>query len=307
MKQLSIVSPCLNEEENVERCIEETLAAIKKYDSSLDFEHIFIDNNSTDGTLQKLLDLRARYAHIRILSNSQNVGAFSSIQRGMNSAVGDWVVPFLAADCQDPPEMIAKMVELQKVTKCDSVFAIRQTRAEGFLLLGMRRVFYGILKKLSRSSFRSGVSEFCLIQRKSSSKIVQIDDPNPFLRIYLNQLPGHVEYLPFHMKARTAGKSSANMFSLVDDALNAFSLLLPSIYSRVLIFSAFTSLLGIVMSLSGLVIRVTSQENDFGLLYIGPVLLCASGLFALNSTIGHYVYIIHNQVRQKMLVETIEL
>jgi glycosyltransferase involved in cell wall biosynthesis len=117
MKLLSIVSPCLNEEENVERCVEETLEAITNYDKSLKFEHIFVDNNSADRTIQKLLDLRTKYSHIRILSNSQNVGAFSSIQRGMNSATGDWVVPFLASDCQDPPEMIAKMLELQRTTK----------------------------------------------------------------------------------------------------------------------------------------------------------------------------------------------
>jgi hypothetical protein len=170
----------------------------------------------------------------------------------------------------------------------------------------MRKLFYGILKKLSQSSFRSGVSEFCLIQRRSSSKIVEINDPNPFLRIYLNQLPGHVEYLPFHMKARTAGRSSANMFSLVDDALNAFSLLLPSIYSRVLVLSAFTSFLGIALGVIGLSSRFL-LETGFELFYIGLALLCVSGLFVLNATIGHYVYIIHNQVRQKMLVETIEL
>ena len=307
MKQLSIVSPCFNEEENVERCVEETLEALTNYDGSLEFEHLFIDNNSTDKTLQRLLELRKKYSHIRILSNSQNVGAFSSIQRGMNAANGDWVVPFLATDCQDPPEMVARMVELQRATNCDSVFAIRQTRAEGFLLLGMRRIFYSILRKISQSNFRTGVSEFCLIQRKSSGKIVEIEDPNPFLRIYLNQLPGHVEYLPFHMKARTSGKSSANIFSLVDDALNAFSLLLPSIYSRVLVLSTFTSFLGIALSISGIVKKVASTDSSFGLFLSGLTLLCVSGLIALNATVGHYVYIIHNQIRQKMLVETIEL
>jgi glycosyltransferase involved in cell wall biosynthesis len=307
MELLSIVSPCFNEEENVERCVEETLGALRDFDRNLNFEHIFIDNNSSDATLSKLKVLKNIHPHVRILSNSQNVGAFSSIQRGMNFAKGDWVVPFLAADCQDPPEMIAKMVALQRSTSCDSVFAIRETRAEGFLLLGMRKLFYGILKKLSRSSFRSGVSEFCLIQRKSSLKIVAIDDPNPFLRIYLNQLPGHVEYLPFHMKARASGKSSANMFSLIDDALNAFSLLLPSIYSRVLVFSAFTSAAGIASTFISLAYALLTRSHNFEITYLGVLITSLSGLFALIATIGHYVYIIHSQVRQKMLVETVEL
>jgi glycosyltransferase involved in cell wall biosynthesis len=307
MKLLSIVSPCLNEEGNVERCVEETLFALKSFDGSLEFEHIFIDNNSTDGTLEKLKELRKKYSHIRILSNSQNVGAFSSIQRGMHSAKGDWVVPFLAADCQDPPELIAEMISLQKVTNCDAVFGVRETRAEGFFLLSMRKVFYFVLRKLSKTSFKSGVSEFCLIQKEAALKIVQINDPNPFLRVYLNQLPGRVQYLPFRMKARIKGSSSANLFTLIDDALNAFSLVLPSVFSRVLVFSVVTAMLGILISLYGVINNLFFRTSVFPMITTGIILTVLSGLFGFNSIIGHYVYIVHDQVRQKLIADTKEL
>jgi len=307
MISLSVVTPCFNEEENVENCISETLQAISLHTGVESFEHIFIDNNSSDSTITRLIELKNRYTHIRILKNSQNVGAFSSIQRGLRAAKGDWIVPFLAADCQDPPELIGEMISLQKSTNCDAVFGIRETRAEGALLLFLRKTFYFILHKLSKNGYRAGVSEFCLIQKDAALKIVQIDDPNPFLRVYLNQLPGHVRYLPFHMKARTKGKSSANIFTLIDDALNAFSLVLPSVFSRVLAFSGVTGILGVLISGFGIVNNLFLQQTTLPMITTGLILTVLSGLFALNSIIGHYVYIVHDQVRQKLIVDTKEL
>ncbi len=308
MKSLSVVTPCFNEEDNVARCVAETLKSLTESHPSIKLEHIFIDNNSSDSTIDTLKELKKTNPHIRILSNSQNVGAFSSIQRGLREATGDWVVPFLAADCQDPPELIPKMISLQFNTNCDSVFGIRETRAEGRYLLFLRKLFYKILDKLSKSGYTPGVSEFCLIQKASALKIVQIDDPNPFLRIYLNQLPGNVQYLPFKMKARSKGVSSSSIFSLIDDALNAFSLLLPSVFSRILFLSGITTLIGLGISVFGVIYRiVTNSSTTFPMISAGLILTVLSGLFALNSVTGHYVYIIHNQIRQRLAVETREI
>jgi glycosyltransferase involved in cell wall biosynthesis len=307
MISLSVVTPCFNEEENVERCIVESINAVRLRSDVLTFEHIFIDNNSSDATVTKLLELKDLYPHIRILQNSQNVGAFSSIQRGLRAATGDWIVPFLAADCQDPPELIGEMIKLQRDSNCDAVFGIRETRAEGVTLLLMRKFFYFILHRLSKNGYKAGVSEFCLIQKDAALKIVQINDPNPFLRVYLNQLPGNVRYLPFHMKARTKGTSSASIFSLIDDALNAFSLVLPSVFSRILLFSGMTAILGLFISIFGTLNNLFFQTTTLPMITTGLVLTVLSGLFALNSIIGHYVYIVHDQVRQKLIVDTREL
>jgi glycosyltransferase involved in cell wall biosynthesis len=307
MDSLSVVTPCFNEEENVERCIVETLTTIRAFSQNIHFEHIFIDNNSSDRTIEKLVALKARFPHIRILQNSQNVGAFSSIQRGLRAATSEWIVPFLAADCQDPPELIAQMIALRDKTNCDAVFGIRESRAEGVALLSMRKVFYFILRKLSKTGYKAGVSEFCLIQKSDALKIVQINDPNPFLRVYLNQLPGKVEYLPFHMNARTKGTSSANLFTLIDDALNAFSLVLPSVFSRTLVLSALLAFLGISISIYGVINNLFLQASTLPMITTGLILTVLSLLFALNSIIGHYVYIIHDQVRQKLTIDTKEL
>jgi len=303
MKTLSVVTPCFNESENVLDCIIELQAALQ----GIDYEHIFIDNFSSDDTLRKLLDLRSQYPHVRVLANSQNVGVFSSIQRALREAKGNWVVPFFAADLQDPPKIIREMIRIQESSSCDSVFAVRETRSENAIIFFLRRIFYKIIRLSTEKSYVSGTSEFCLIQSKVARQIVEIEDANPFLRLYLSQLRGKVEYVNFAMKERNKGKSSANIFTLTDDALNAFSLVLPSVFSRILIASLLGITIGLLVcaySIVDLLLLPSSLEKLFT---PGLILLGFSIMMGINAVIGHYVYIIHSNVRKKLNAITTEV
>ena len=79
MKMLSVITPCFNESENLRVCIESLVDALP----GIEYEHVFIDNFSTDSTLKDLIELKKEFPHLRILSNSQNVGVFSSIHRAL--------------------------------------------------------------------------------------------------------------------------------------------------------------------------------------------------------------------------------
>ena len=109
------------------------------------------------------------------------------------------------------------------------------------------------------------------------------------------------------MEARKKGTSSANLFTLIDDALNAFSLVLPSVFSRVLVFSGATAILGMVVSIYGLISNLLLRSSTFPMVTTGLILIVLSGLFGLNSIVGHYVYIVHDQVRRKLVADTKEL
>jgi glycosyltransferase involved in cell wall biosynthesis len=303
MKMLSVVTPCFNETENVRDCIIE----LDKVLRGIDYEHVFIDNSSTDDTLNKLLELRTEFPQIRVLANSQNVGVFSSIQRALRMVEGSRVVPFFAADLQDPPSVILEMVKIQEITNCDSVFGVRQTRSENPIIFLLRKIFYRIIRATTEKSYVSGTSEFCLIQSRVAHQISEIDDANPFLRLYLSQLRGNVQYVNFAMAERKKGKSSANLFSLTDDALNAFSLVLPSIFSRILIGSLIGITLGSIIciyAILDLLLLPTSLEKLFtpGLIFLG-----FSIMMGINALIGHYVYIIHGNVRKKLNATTTEI
>lgn len=303
MESLSIITPCYNEEKNLQDCVSEVLKVL----GDLNFEHIFIDNASTDDSITELRKLKKQYPHVRILQNSQNVGVFSSMQRALRMVQSEWVVPFFAADLQDPAYVLSEMIKKQKTTNCDSVFGVRASRVEKKWLLFLRSLFYKVLRTNSNNSYVNGTSEFCLIKSKIAIQIANIEDPNPFLRIYLSQLRGNVQYVKFRMVERKKGKSSANLYSLVDDALNAFSIILPSIFSRILVNSVIGVMIGAVVLLYSLIDYIFLPLKFEKLSIIAVLVIGFSLLTGLISVVGHYVYIIHNQIRMKLNVATSEI
>ncbi|HUB33113.1 MAG TPA: glycosyltransferase family 2 protein, partial [Bryobacteraceae bacterium] len=108
MKTISVVTPCFNEAENVEELYERVRAVIASL-GRYRYEHIFIDNASTDGTVAILKRIAAADPNVKILVNARNVGHIRSPMYAYHQANGDCVIA-LVADLQDPPEMIADMV-----------------------------------------------------------------------------------------------------------------------------------------------------------------------------------------------------
>jgi len=302
MQSLTVVTPCFNEAENLRSCV---VAALENVGNK-NFQHLFIDNCSTDDSLTVLSSLKEEFPHLRVFSNSHNVGVFSSLQRALREVKTEWVIPFFAADLQDPPSVMRKMIELQKETGCDSVFAIRASRSENIFLTLMRRIFYRILRSSTRGAYVIGTSEFCLIRFDAIKQLAQLNDPNPFLRVYLSQLSGDVRYVDFKMEARTKGKSSANIFSLVDDAINGISLVLPSVFSKVLVASGFTLVLGTAITIFSLIDILFLPFSYEQLFSVGIIISGFSMLFGLVALVGQYVYLIHNQVRTRVVANTIE-
>jgi glycosyltransferase involved in cell wall biosynthesis len=298
-----VITPCFNEAKNIRDCVE----AVRYQLEDKSFEHILIDNASTDDSISVLSALKEEFPHVRVLTNSHNVGVFSSIQRALGEVRTEWVVPFFAADLQDPPEVIKGMVELQRETGSDSVFGIRSNRSEPKYMSIMRKVFYGFLRSATRGSYVIGTSEFCLIRFEVIRQLLQLNDPNPFFRIYLSQLRGNVKYLTFNMQSRTKGKSSATFFSLMDDALNGLTLVLPSVFSRILFGSFIFLSIGlalIIYSLIDIAFLPSSLEQLFP---IGITLTGFAFLIGLVAVVGHYVYLVHSSVRAKIFARTSEL
>ena len=305
---LTIISPCFNESESLLECATRTKAAVDKFGELDFFEHIFIDNNSKDDSLEILKKIKVDFPHIRILTNSENIGVFRSIRRAIFESQGDQIIPFLASDNQDPPELITQMLREMTTGKFDSVFGVRKTRIEAKHLLLMRRIFYRLLKWGLGGNYQPGASEYCLISRDTAIKVASIEDQNPFLRIYLSKLQGRVKFLDYQMVERKAGKSSANIFTLTDDALNAFSIVMPSIFSRILVISAGFSAVAAGSGIIGFILNLFFHK--LSLATIAIVGLLSSIFFVLVSylsLIGHYIFILHSEVRNSTFGDTSEI
>jgi glycosyltransferase involved in cell wall biosynthesis len=141
MRKISIVTPCYNEELNVDECYEQVRALFEGPLNRYDHEHIFCDNSSTDGTVGKLQAIAQRDKRVKMIVNSRNFGAFANIFNGLTATSGDAVVVMLAADLQDPPAIMTDFVRLWE-QGYEVVYGIRQVREESWLLRTGRRIFY---------------------------------------------------------------------------------------------------------------------------------------------------------------------
>jgi glycosyltransferase involved in cell wall biosynthesis len=304
---LTIISPCFNESANIEELVERTHNAVKSFSEKVVYEHILIDNASSDNSIEIMKKVRERFPQVRILQNSENAGVFSSIQRAMKLSRGEWLIPFLASDMQDPPEIVALLLGRQLETDCDAVFGVRKKRKESYSLFILRKFFYFLLRKfISGRKYVSGTSEFCLIKKNLSLNIIENEDPNPFLRIYLSKLTSNIEYVNFSMVERKGGKSSANLFTLLDDALNAFSIIMPSVFSRLMVFVipfSLTTFLCVIVSLP----FTFSGSLHFSYLLILLAIQVVFAILFIQLLIGHYIFILHSQIRKKPEIKTQEL
>jgi glycosyltransferase involved in cell wall biosynthesis len=109
---VSIITPCFNEAENISMCYERTKKIMDDLLPKINYEHIFADNCSTDGTIIELRKIAKKDKNVKVIRNSTNVGPFRNMYGALKFASGDAIVPMLPADLQDPPEVIPEFIEL---------------------------------------------------------------------------------------------------------------------------------------------------------------------------------------------------
>src|SRR5882672_10760611 len=145
-RTVTILTPCYNEEENVRALYERVRAVFQPLDG-YHYEHLFIDNASTDGTVAILREIAARDTHVKVIVNTRNFGHVRSPYHALLQCRGDAVIG-MAADLQDPPELIpaflAKWREGYKV-----VLGVKSASEESPLMFAIRRVGYGVIDMLS--------------------------------------------------------------------------------------------------------------------------------------------------------------
>jgi hypothetical protein len=197
---------------------------------------------------------------------------------------------------------------LQKESNCDSVFGVRETRIESKLLLMARKIFYLLLRIGLGGKYEPGTSEFCLIRKDVADKLTRLEDKNPFLRVYLSKMQGEVRYFKYRMEPRKFGKSSASIFTLADDALNAFSVVMPSIFSRLIVISSPVFLIFLLSFFTSLIAYAVKREYIyFIMLLLSLSFTILTFILVLISILGHYIYMLHSQIRASKFTETNEI
>ena len=179
VKNISIIIPSYNEEENIEELYSRILKTFQII-SITDYEIIFVENGSTDKSLQILKKINNSDKRVKIISLSRNFGYQNAIFAGLNYSSKDFVC-ILDGDLQDPPELIEKFVNKAK-QGFDAVYGIRKKRAATIFKKISYKIFYYFFEKLSEISVKKEGGEFCLINRKVANHLIKLSEKNLFLR-----------------------------------------------------------------------------------------------------------------------------
>lgn len=301
MKLISIVTPCYNEEENVQeicRQVKEVMGSLPAYR----YEHIFIDNASKDRTVPILKEIAREDKNVKIIVNTRNFGTVRSPYYGFLQASGDAIIS-IASDLQDPPglirDFIGKWEEGYKV-----VVGIKKDSHETRLMFLLRKLFYSVIGKLSSIEQIKGFMGFGLYDRKVIDIVRTIDDPYPYFRGLISDIGYEIARIEYIQPSRKRGITKNNIYTLYDTAMLGITN-----HSKVpLRLAAMTGFLvaaaSMLVAVVYLVYKLVYWETFT--LGIAPLVI---GLFFFSAVqllfigiIGEYIGSIHTQVLKRPLV-----
>lgn len=303
-KLISIVTPCYNEEANVRACRDAVRQIFQAELPGYDYEHIFCDNASQDGTVQVLRALAAEDRRVKVILNSRNFGPFRSMFNGILSTSGDAVVCFLPADLQDPPEMIPEMVRRWE-SGFEVVYGVRAQREESFVMRAVRRAYYRMVSRLADIDIPMNVGEFQLVDRCVIAALRQFDDYYPYVRGMIASCGFRATSVEYVWKRRARGFSKNRLYHLIDQGLNGL-VSFTNVPLRLCTFfglavSCLTLLLGVVSFVLNVVYYRQLAPPGVPTLIVALFFFSGIQLFFLGF-LGEYVGAIHAQVRKRPMV-----
>lgn len=301
-KLITVMTPCFNEELNVREVHRRLMEAAAKL-PDYRFEHLFIDNASTDRTVEILREMAAEDPSVKVIVNARNVGGARSGMHGFMQAQGD-AVGSLFADLQDPPELFIDMVrEWEKGFPI--VAAIKNTSDENGLMYRLRTAYYGLVARLTNVRTLKHFTGFGLYDRSVIEKIrSEFRDPHPYFRGIIAELGLPVAKVFYNQKRRARGISKNNFYTLYDFAMLGITNL-SKVPLRLVVFAGFiAAFISFLTGMFYLIYKLVFWRSFsvgiapvvLGLFFLGSVQLIALGI------IGEYVGSIHTLVLNRPLV-----
>jgi glycosyltransferase involved in cell wall biosynthesis len=301
MKLISVLTPCYNEEKNIELIYSEVK---KVFDNlpNIKYEHIFIDNASKDKTVDILKGIANGDKNVKIIVNKKNFGWVRSPYHGILQCHGDAVI-YIVADLQDPPILINKFIE-KWLEGYKIVIGIKGSSDENKIMFFFRRLFYSLLKKFANDEQIKNFTGYGLYDKEFIDILRNIKEPYPFFRGLISELGFDRYDIEYKQPIREHGKSSANFFHLYDIAMLGFisSSKLPLRISSILGF--IISIICLIISLLYLIFKFIFWSTfSIGLapIIIGLFFFAGVQLFFLG-IIGEYIGSIYTEVKNRPLV-----
>ena len=298
MKTISVVTPCYNEQENVEelyRQVRKVMAEVGGYR----YEHIFIDNYSLDETVPILRRLAAVDSNVKVILNGRNFGHIRSPMHALLQARGDAVL-LIVADLQDPTSLIPTFIE-EWESGTFMVLGIKRTSEEHSLVFFARKQYYKLAERLSSIETFQNFTGFGLYDRKVIEYVRAFGDPYPYFRGMLAEIGLPYKKIYYDQPKRKFGVTKNNWYTLYD--IGMLGIINHSrVPLRLAVFAGFGgAALSFFVGLIYLVLKLVFWSTfTFGL---APMLI---GLFFIASIqlvfmgiLGEYVGAIYTQVQKR--------
>jgi polyisoprenyl-phosphate glycosyltransferase len=300
-KLIGVITPCYNEEGNVTALYERVktaMAACPDYD----YEHCFIDNASTDSTQMILRALAAADPRVKVIINMRNFGQARSPFHALLQVQGDAVIG-LAADLQDPPELIPTFIEQWEAGHL--VVLGEKAQSEEFPpLYWLRTAYYKLVRKIADVELLEHVTGFGLYDRAVVEQLRRLDDPYPYVRGLIAEFGYPVARVPYTQPLRKSGVTKNNFYTLYDMAMLGFTSHSKVPLRLATMLGFFTAALSLIIGLVYLVYKLVFW-NQFSVgvapLVIGMAFFSSVQLVFLG-IVGEYVGAIHTQVLHRPLV-----
>ena len=303
-KLISIVTPCYNESENIEELYSRIAGVMRVL--PYDYEHICIDNASTDDTVSKLKTMASADARLKIIVNARNFGHIRSPYHAILQAKGDACIA-ISSDLQDPPEIIPEFLKKWE-EGYKTVLAVKLKSEESVVMFNVRNLYYKFLGGIAEVSLVKNATGAGLYDRDVINILRSLRDPYPYFRGLLSEIGLQISTVPFTQPPRKRGNTKNNFSTLYDTAMLGITnhSKLPL---RIMTISGFIiAILSLLVALLFLIAKIIFWDSfNLG---TAPILIGVFFFGALQAFfigfIGEYIGAIHTQVRLKDMPLVIE-
>lgn len=298
-KKISIVTPCFNEEDNVEELYTRIKNVFAQYKNRYKYEHIYIDNASTDRTVELVKKIASKDKNVKLIVNSRNYGHIRSPFHGLLQGDGDAVM-LMCSDLQDPPELIHEFIE--KWESGHKIVIGQKTKSrENWLMFAIRRFYYALIKSISETEQIQNFTGFGLYDRIIIDNLKKINDPYPYFRGLIAEIGFERAIVEYTQPKRERGKSKNNFFTLYDMAMTGF-VNHTKVPLRIAVFTGlFTGTISFIIALFYLIYKLVYWDTfnaGTAPLVVGMFFLASVQLFFIG-IIGEYIGAIYTHVKNR--------
>lgn len=291
----SLLIPVYNEESLIDELVSRSVKALETF--APNYEILFINDGSTDATLEKLLAARKKHHRIKIIDLSRNFGHQAAYTAGLEMALGNYVA-MMDGDLQDPPELLPEMYQKMKDEKLDIISGLRQGR-KGKRLRLVTNLFHALFKKVSEVDGIENSGNFSIMNRAAVNALLQMKESIrylPGLRSFIGFKNGYFEYIREDRQKGEPKMTLSKLMVLGADAIFSFSKFPIKVCLFLGTFGTVIFMLAGIYAIVGKIIGVTLfgwSSTVLSIYFLGSIQLIFLGI------LGEYIYRIYKESQNR--------